>query len=165
MDQIHETTFNGLFYGNDCPYIDLQWKTGKLFISNATLRLINRPSGIRILWNEETFTIIIEPTIIEDPNGFPVIGKYYSKRGSLSVGSVTLINKIWESTNWDKSLRYRAVAKYNETSNIAIFEMKEAIASEIPRNLRGRGQKQIDNEQNSEIDAINNNLFGVCEGG
>jgi hypothetical protein len=49
------------------------------------------------------------------------------------IGSAMLIREIWTVTDWDKTLRYRIVAKYNERSNVAIFEMKDAIASEIPK--------------------------------
>ena len=131
-----------LTYGNDCPYIDIQWKKGRIFVSNAVLRLIGNPSGIRLQWNAAKCTLIIEPTLIGDPDGFPVIGQTYVKGGSLFVGSVTLIHEIWVVVDWDKTLRFRIVAKYNEISNIAIFEMKDAIASEIPRNIRGGRPKR-----------------------
>ena len=42
----------------------------------------------------------------------------------------------------DLTLRFRIVAKYNEPSNVAIFEMKNAIASEIPRNIHGGRPKK-----------------------
>jgi hypothetical protein len=120
-------------YGNDCPYIDIQWQKGQIFVSNAVLRLIGKPSGIRLLWNANKRTLIIKPTDINDPDGFPVIGKTYARSGSLFVGSVTFIYTIWMAIEWDKTLRFRIVAKYNEVSNVAIFEMRDAVASEIPR--------------------------------
>jgi len=52
------------------------------------------------------------------------------------IGSITLTNKIWAATKWDKTLRYRIVAKYNEPSNVAIFELEKAVASEIPKNIQ-----------------------------
>ena len=61
--------------------------------------------------------------------------------GSLFIGSVTLIHEIWTVTDWDKTLRYKIVAKYNETSNVAIFEMKNAVASEIQKHTHGRTPK------------------------
>ena len=131
-----------LTYGNDCPYIDIQWEKGRIFISNAVFRLIGNPSGIRFLWNAAKRSLIIEPTDIADPDGFPVIGKTYAKSGSLFVGSVTLIHRIWAVIDWDKTLRYRIVARYNEISNVAIFEMKDAVASEIPRNRHGGRPKK-----------------------
>jgi hypothetical protein len=132
-----------LIYGNDCPYIDILWESGKIFVSNATFRLVGKPSGIRLLWNAAKSTLIIEPTEINDPDGFPIIGQTYAKNGSLFIGSVTLVHEIWATTNWDKSLRFRIVAKYNESSNVAIFEMKNAIASEIPKNIRGGRPKRV----------------------
>ena len=134
--------YSELIYGNDCPYIDIQWQKGRIFASNALFRLIGKPSGIRLQWNAAKSTLIIEPTDINDPYGFPVIGQTYVKNGSLFIGSVTLIQEIWETTDWDKSLRFRIVAKYNEKSNVAIFEMKNAIASEIPKNIRGGRPKK-----------------------
>ena len=140
-----KTDNSELIYGNDCPYIGIQWKKGMIFASNAVFRLIGKPSGIRFLWSVAKRTLIIEPTDIDDPDGFPVIGRTYAKNGSLFIGSVTLVNEIWDKTNWDRTLRYRIVAKYNEKSNVAIFEMKDAIASEIPKNIRGgKVSKQID---------------------
>jgi len=132
-----ETNNSELTYGNDCPYIDFQWKKALIFASNAVFRLIGNPSGIRLRWNVAKRSLIIEPTAIDDPDGFPVIGQTYAKSGSLFIGSITLIHEIWAATDWDKTLRYRIVAKYNEPSNVAIFEMKEAVASEIPKNRRG----------------------------
>jgi len=142
-----ETNNSELTYGNDCPYIDLQWKKALIFASNAVFRLIGNPSGIRLRWNVVKRSLIIEPTTIDDHDGFPVIGLTYAKSGSLFIGSITLIHEIWAATEWEKTLRYRIVAKYNEPSNVAIFEMKDAVASEIPRNIRGgRPRKPKANE-------------------
>jgi len=132
-----QTDNSELIYGNDCPYIDIQWQTGQFFISNAVFRLIGKPSGIRFQWNAAKRTLIIEPTDIDDLDCYPVIGKRYAQRSSLFIGSVTLMHEIWRATGWDKTLRYRIVAKYNEPSNIAIFEMKDAVASEIPKKISG----------------------------
>ena len=138
MKQCKNILESELIYGNDCPYIDILWKKGRIFISNAVFRLIGKPSGIRFLWNAAKCSLIIEPTNIDNPDGFPVIGKRYAQRKSMFIGSITLINEIWAATKWDKTLRYRIVAKYNELSNVAIFELKKAVASEIPKNIRRR---------------------------
>jgi len=135
-------TDSELIYGNDCPYIYIQWPKGRIFVSNATFRLIGKPSGIRFLWNAAKRSLIIKPTDIEDIDGFPIVGKRYAQVGSLFIGSITLIEEIWAVTNWDKTLRYRIVAKYNESSNIAIFEMKDATVSEIPKDIRRKKTKQ-----------------------
>ena len=140
MQQNRNIPDTELTYGNDCPYINIQWKKGQIFVSNAVFRLIGNPSGIRLLWNAAKCTLIITPTDIDDPDGFPVIGQTYAKSGSLFIGSVTLIHKIWAASDWDKTLRYRIVAKYNEQSNVAIFEMNDAVASEIPRNYNRQNQ-------------------------
>ena len=137
-----ETLDSELTYGSDCPYIDIQWQTGRIFISNAVFRLIGKPGGIRLLWNASKRSLLIEPTGIDDPNGVPVIGHKYAQDGSLFIGSITLVHEIWAATEWEKTLRYRIVAKYNEPSNVAIFEMKDAVASEIPRNIRGGRPKK-----------------------
>lgn len=131
MEQYKNSSDAELTYGNDCPYIDIQWQKGQIFVSNAVFRLIGKPSGIRLQWNAVKRTLIIEATNIDDPNGFPVIGQTYARRGSLFIGSVTLMHEIWAATDWDRTLRFKIVAKYNETSNVAIFEMKDAIAFEI----------------------------------
>jgi len=142
MEDYRSIPDSELTYGKDCPYIDIQWEKGRIFISNAVFRLIGKPTGIRLLWNAVKHSLIIEPTDINDPDGFPVIGATYIKYGSLFIGSITLIHEIWSTIDWDKTLRFRIVAKYNEQSNVAIFELKDAIASEIPRNRRGgRPQK------------------------
>jgi len=96
-----------------------------------------------LLWNASKCSLIIKPTTIDDPDGFPVIGQNYARCGSLYVGSVTLIYAIWKIIDWDKTLRYRIVAKYNETSNVAVFEMNEAVASEIPKNIHGGKPKKL----------------------
>jgi len=132
MEQ-HNILDKSLTYSNACPYIDIWWKKGRIYISSAVFRLIGKPSSIRFLWNISKCTLIIEPTEIENPDGFPVIGKRYAQRKSMFIGSITLINEIWAATKWDKTLRYRIVAKYNEASNVAIFELKKAVTSEIPK--------------------------------
>ncbi len=136
MEQHRNISDAELIYGNDCPYINIQWKKGQIFVSNAVFRLIGEPSGIRLLWNAAKCTLIIAPTKIDDPDGFPVIGQTYTRNGSLFIGSVTLIHTIWSVTEWDKTLSFRIVAKYNEVSNVAIFEMKNAVASEIPKKAK-----------------------------
>ena len=143
MGQNKHTPGTELTYGNDCPYIDIQWKIGRIFISSAVLRLVGNPRGIRLLWSAAKRSLIIEPTAIDDPDGFPVIGQTYAHSGSLFVGSVTLIDVIWGVTDWDKTLRYRIVAKYNEASNVAVFEMENAVASQIPRNIHGGKPKRV----------------------
>lgn len=125
-----------LTYGIDCPYIDIQWK-GRFFASNAVFRLIGKSGGIRLLWNSKKRTLVIAPTTIDDPDGIPLVGVNYTMHESLIMGCATLIHEIWSVLDWDKTLRFRIVAKYNETSNVAIFEMDNAIGSEIPRNIRG----------------------------
>jgi len=136
MEQSESILKSELTYGIDCPYIDILWKKGRIYISSAVFRLIGKPGSIRFQWNAVKRSLIIEPTDIENPDGFPVIGKKYAQRGSLFIGSITLTNKIWAATKWDKTLRYRIVAKYNEPSNVAIFELEEAVASEIPKNIQ-----------------------------
>jgi len=144
MEQYRSIPDAELTYGNDCPYIDIQW-TGRIFISNAVFRLISKPSGIRLQWNSTKRSLIIEPTDINDPDGFPVIGRTYALNGSLFIGSITLINEIWAASDWDKALRYRIAAKYNTQSNVAIFELEDAVASEIPRNIHGGRYKKTKN--------------------
>ena len=149
MEQYRNISDTDLIYGNDCPYIDIQWQKGQIFASNAVFRLIGKPSGIRLQWNAAKRTLIIEPTDINDPDGFPVIGQTYARRGSLFIGSVTLIHEIWSVLDWDKTMRFRIVARYNETSNIAIFEMKNAVASEISRNIHESIQKKCSRDTTS----------------
>lgn len=136
MEQNNNISGGELIYGNDCPYIDINWR-GRFFVSNAVFRLIGKSGGIRLLWNPAKLTLLIAPTTIDDPDGIPLIGINYTKHGSLFMGSTTLMNEIWSVLDWDKTLRFRIVAKYNEPSNVAIFEMKDAVGSEIPRNIRG----------------------------
>jgi len=143
MEQCKNMLESELTYGIDCPYIDIQWEKGSIYISNAVFRLIGKPSGIRFQWNSAKRSLIIEPTDINNLDGFPVIGKRYAQRKSMFIGSITLINEIWSATKWEKTLRYRIVAKYNEPSNVAIFELKNAIASEIPRNIHGGKVKEV----------------------
>lgn len=147
MAQYENIPDSELTYGKDCPYIDIQWKKGHIFVSNAVFRLIGKPTGIRLLWNAKKRSLLIEPTDINDPDGFPVIGTTYAKYGSLFVGSITLIHEIWSAIDWDKTLRFRIVAKYNEPSNVAIFELKDAVASEIPRNIHGGRPKKPRNKK------------------
>ncbi len=147
MEQYSSIPDSELTYGADCPYIDLQYEKGRIFFSNAVFRLIGKPGGVRILWNPTKRSLAIKPTTIEDPDGFPVIGTTYVRFGSLFIGSRTLIDDIWLVLNWDRTLRFRIVAKYNEHSNVAIFEMKDAIASEIPRNTHGGRPKKLKTKQ------------------
>ena len=129
-------------YGIDCPYIDIRWQKGRIYLSNAVLRLIGDPNGILLLWNPDKRSLVVKPTHLEDPDGIPVIGKRYAQRGSLFVSSNTLIHKIWKAVDWDKTLRFRIVAKYNEPSNVAIFDMKNAVAFEIPKIYATATQKK-----------------------
>ena len=144
MDQYKNISDSELNYGNDCPYIDVLWQKGHIFISNAVLRLIGRPGGIRLQWNAAKRSLIIEPTAIDDPDGFPVIGLTFTQYGSLFVGCSTLLREILSATDWNKTLRFRIIARYNEPSNVAIFELENAIVSEIPKNVRGRQKRPKD---------------------
>ncbi|MCL2860955.1 MAG: hypothetical protein FWE22_00870 [Firmicutes bacterium] len=129
-------------YGVDCPYIDMQWERGKFFISNPVLRLLGNPGGIKFRWNCDKKILAIGATVLDDPDGYPVIGKNYSNFGSLSMGCITLISAIWKSMDWDRGLKYRIVARYNVPDNIAIFELDSAEGLEIIRNVRGGRQKR-----------------------
>ena len=136
MEQYKTIPESELAYSNDCPYIAIQWKKGQIFISNAVFRLIGKPNGIRFLWSAAKRTLVIAPTDIYAPDAFPITTTRYAQYSSLFIGSITLINEIWAATEWNKTLRYRIVAKYNEPSNVAIFELKDAIASKISTNTR-----------------------------
>jgi hypothetical protein len=143
METCEKNPNKKLIFGNDSrPYIDIQWKTGKLFISNAVFKHIGKPDAIRLLWNPTKCSLIIQPAKNDDPDSFPVTGKRYAECGSLLISSVTFIYKIWLETDWDKTLNYRTVGKYNERHNVVVFDLKKAIASEIPRNVRGGGAKK-----------------------
>ena len=146
MEQYRSIPDVELTYGIDCPYIDIQYEKGRIFISNAVFRLIGKPGGVLLLWNPVKRSLAIKPTTIDDPDGFPVIGTTYVKFGSLFIGSRTLIDDIWAVLEWDRTLRFRIVAKYNEHSNVAIFEMRDAIASEIPKNIHGGRPKKVKKE-------------------
>lgn len=93
MVQYRNIPNSELTYGNDCPYIDIQYQKGRIFISNAVFRLLDKPGGIRLLWNPAKGSLLIKPTTIDDLDGFPVIGTTYVKNGSLFIGSRTLIHK------------------------------------------------------------------------
>lgn len=146
MEQYKNVSESELTYGYDCPYIDIRWQKGQLFISNAVFRLIGSPGGIRFQWNAVKHSLIIEPTKIDDPDGFPVIGQTYTRHGSLFIGCATLVRAIWPVAGWNKTLRFRIVAKYNEQSNVAIFELKNAVAFEILKNTHGRKPKKTKNK-------------------
>jgi len=134
--QYRKITETELTFGTNCPYVDFKHDAGKLIISRATLKLIGSPTGIRFQWNPVKCTLIIEPTTIEDPDGFPVIGVTYASKGSLFIGCRTLMRGIWKVIDWDKTLRYRMVAKHNKADNIAIFELNGAFAFEVHEGKR-----------------------------
>ena len=140
MVRYKKTSDTELTFGSNCPYVDIRCDVGNLSISSAVLKLLGNPTGVRFRWNPAKYTLVIEPTTIEDPDGFPVIGATYANKGSLFIGCQTLIRGIWKVIDWDKTLRYRIIAKYNETNNIAIFELDGAIAFEVaeykPRRLK-----------------------------
>ena len=143
MIQYRKIPDSELTYGNNCPYIDIQCEIGRLFISNAVFRLIGKPTGIRFLWNAGKHSLLIEPTDVEDPESYPVTSTVtYKKHGSLIIGCSTMLHEMWSVLDWDKKLRFRIVAKYNEQANVAIFDMEDAIGSEIPRNIRGGRPKK-----------------------
>jgi hypothetical protein len=79
--------------------------------------------------NPEKRTMLIQSSVIDDPESYPIIGKSYSERGSLIIGSVTLVDDIFKSNDWDKSLRYKIVASFNEVSNVAIFDFSAAVST------------------------------------
>ena len=138
MEQYKNIPDTELIYGNDCPYITIQWKKGWIYVSNAVFRLIGKPARISLKWNIAKRTLIIEPTNNDDLNGLPVINHTQTQRNSLFICSATLIHEIWSVLDWDKRLCFKVVAKYNESSNVAIFEMKDAIASEIQRKSKAK---------------------------
>lgn len=132
MEQYNDNPCSELTYGNNCPHITIQWKKGNIYISNAVFKLIGNPSGIRLQWNATKRILIIEATDINDPNGFPLIGHL---RAHKYICSVTLVHKIWATAEWNKTLCFKIMAKYNERYNVAIFEMKDAFAAEIQKNI------------------------------
>jgi hypothetical protein len=163
MTQYSNIPDSELTYGNDCPYIDIQYEKGRIFVSNAVFRLLDKPGGVLLLWSPTKRSLVIKPTTIDDPNGFPVIGSTYVRFGSLFIGSRTLVDDIWSVLKWDRTLRFRIVAKYNEHSNVAIFEMKDAIGSEIPRNTHGGRPKKLKAKDNLSV--VNYERVAECAAG
>jgi len=119
---------------NDCPYIEIQWQIDNIFISNAVFKLIGNPNTIRFRWSSSERSLIIEPTDNDDVNGIS-LAEWSDASGDLFIDSPMFIDEIWQSGEWDKSLNYSIIAKYNVPSNVAIFDMKEAVATE---NIRYR---------------------------
>jgi len=119
-----------LVHGEDCPYIEIQWSEEGFFISKAVLKLIGNPDVIRFLWNSNKLSLIIEPTNNNDPNGLLVTELTDTQQGVLFIGISMLFHEIWDNSEWDEDMCYRVVAKYNVPSNLAIFDMEEAIASD-----------------------------------
>jgi hypothetical protein len=120
-------------YGSITPYIDIIWRKGHFFMSNSVLKHIGNPPAIQLLWNSEKCSLIIKPTDLDNLDCYPVMGKKYAKTGSLFMGSVTLVLSIWASVGWNKTMRYRIIGKYNEISNVLVFDMKDAVAFELPK--------------------------------
>ena len=143
MPQYRKLSPKQIIYDNNCPYIDIQYESGRMFISNAVFRLIglDNSGGIRFWWSSTKNAIIIQPTTIDDPLGFPLIGVQYRKDRSLFIGCCSFMDEIWKTIDWDKMLRYRIVAKYNIPTNTATFELDGAVAFEIPRKKIGRPRK------------------------
>ena len=123
-----------LEYGKDCPYIEILWEDERIFVSNAVLRLIGNPMFIRFRWNAVKRLLIIEPTDSSDPNGLSVTDWQNEQDGSLVLCSDIFVFEIW-SENWGEQPSFRIVAKYNEPSNIAIFDLKSAVPSEVVKGV------------------------------
>ena len=117
-------------YSEDCPYIEIQWQEEGFFVSNAVLKLIGNPDIIRFQWNATQRTLIIEPTNNNDPNGIFVTELTDTQQGVLFIGNSMLFYEIWHNSEWNDENCYRVVAKYNVPSNLAIFDIKKAIASD-----------------------------------
>jgi len=128
--QNEHTCDSELIYGNDCPYIEIQWQIGQIFVSNTVLKLIGNPDTIRFQWSASKCSLIIEPTDIDDANGISVSEWSDDESNDLFIDSPALVEKIWQLSKWDKSWHYCIVAKYNAASNVAIFDMKDAVATE-----------------------------------
>ena len=118
-----------MVYGKDCPYIEIQRHEDGLFVSEAVLRLIGNPDTIRIQWNASKRILIIESSDASDANGLLVADFTDTGQGVLFIGSFILFNEIWNS-KWDDDMCYRIVAKYNVPSNLAIFDIGKAVASD-----------------------------------
>ena len=117
-----------LTYGKYCPYIEIRWEDGYIFISNAVVSLIGNPAFIRLRWNAIKHTLVVEPTNSSDPDELSVTDWQNGQDGLLLYSDI-LVDEIWLE-DWNKEFNFRIVARYNVPSNIAIFDMKSAVLSE-----------------------------------
>jgi hypothetical protein len=122
-----------LTYGEDCPYIEIQWAEECIFVSDAVLGLIGRPAFIRFQWHAGKRSLIIEPTDSRNPNGLPVTEERDEQNGLFLYCGI-LLDEIM-SEDLDKDFSFRIVARYNVPSNVAMFDMSASVPVEIPEEL------------------------------
>lgn len=114
-----------LIYGENCPYIEFDLDDDTITISTAVLRLLGLPDKVRLWKNVRERHLLIEPVNMDDPNGLEVDDNQPIIRCSF----VLTMDMFYEEKV--KGLRYRIVAKHNAASNVAIFEMKNAVIYDL----------------------------------
>jgi len=115
----------------DYPYIEFQPEDERITVSNAALRLIGEPSGIRFLWNSAKRSLVIEPADADDPNRIEVEPEIYEQNMSFVIHSFALTTEIFNDIDDAFEFCFRIVAKYYEPSNVAIFDMEKAAKHKI----------------------------------
>lgn len=124
-------------FNNTKPFIDIRHThASQIYVSKNVLVLIGSPGGVRVHFDKDKKILALQPSDINDPDCFPVIGKTFAKSGILRIGSVSLVSRIWETMDWDKNYHYQILPKYYETENIAAFNLENAKMLKIPSSSR-----------------------------
>ena len=115
----------------DYPYIELQPEDERITVSNAALRLLGKPRGIHFLWNASKRSLVIELADADDPDMIEVEPEIYKQNAPFITHSFILTTKIFNDLDNAFEFCFRIVAKYNEPSNILIFDMEKATKHKI----------------------------------
>ncbi|MCL2247631.1 MAG: hypothetical protein FWC10_11090 [Lentimicrobiaceae bacterium] len=113
-------------FSDSCPYIDICINSDNMLVSDAAFRLIGNPDAVRFWTNPETKTLVIQPVDADAPHGINV-EQYVCENYDCFQSEILGVFHTVMPDDLDWSKHYRVIAKHNVLSNVAIFDLKEAI--------------------------------------
>jgi len=165
-----ENTSNKIPIYDEFPYIEIEYETGRLFISKSVFELIGKPKAINVLWDTNTCALAICPDNSNDEDDrYFVTERDYKRKSLFSIKVIpNLIREVFLKSDLDKTHRYRVkVTQYYEPKNAAIIKMENAVVSDKTSSKEQKtiqmkaADKKLLNEIKTTINATLNALSEV----
>jgi hypothetical protein len=105
--------------------ISLSKKWGKIRIFHTTILELGEPKYIRFLFNPEKKLLAVQSCEKKLAESFSV-PKYHSENWEFKISSLSMLQMIWKTCEWEEDKTYRILGKPFSEYNLVEFNLGKA---------------------------------------